>query len=420
MKLTHYISIRYIGISCLVLLISIPVFYVVIQKVLTNNIDENLKDQKKWTTKQLKSADLGSFHIFDERIKIEENPEKLNHNKVFTEDIFNKKDDETESFRVIEFPVTTSTKTYNVRIQQSLVESEDLLKSILYLLFGILGLLIISLFIINIIVKRNIWSPFYHTLDELKNFRIDEANSLNLKGTKIRELNDLNTALNTLTEKNKKLYQSQKEFTENASHELQTPLAIIQNNVELVWQTEPISEEQAEFLENISEANTRMSRLNKSLLLLSKIDNQQFNDIEVVNFNVLSEKFLKSNTDQIQFKNINIKTDFTQEMKVKMDQNLAEILINNILSNAIKYCPNNGDIFINAHENSFEIINNAENESLNMDKLFQRFQKQSSKENSTGLGLEISKKICENFGLELSYHFKDQKHHFTILNKNSL
>lgn len=420
MKLTHYISIRYIGVSCLVLLISIPVFYFVIQKVLTNNIDENLKEQKKWMIQQLQSADLESFHIFDERIKIEENPEKLNHNKVFTENIFNKKDDETESFRVIEFPVTTSTKTYNVRIQQSLVESEDLLKSILYLLFGILGLLIISLFIINMIVKRNIWSPFYHTLNELKNFRIDETNSLNLKGTKIRELNDLNTALNTLTEKNKNLYHSQKEFTENASHELQTPLAIIQNNVELVWQTEPISEEQAEFLGNISEANTRMSKLNKSLLLLSKIDNQQFNDIEVVSFNKLSEKFLKSNTDQIHFKNINIKSDFSREMKVKMDQNLAEILINNLISNAIKYCPNNGDIFINAHENSFEIINNAENESLNTDKLFQRFQKQSSKENSTGLGLEISKKICANFGLELSYYFKDQKHHFTILNKNSL
>ncbi|MGS0748476.1 sensor histidine kinase [Halpernia sp. GG3] len=123
----------------------------------------------------------------------------------------------------------------------------------------------------------------------------------------MNELSDLNASLNELAANNKKVYQSQKEFTENASHELQTPLAIIQNNVELFWQTEGISASQATILDDISNATVRMTKLNQSLLLLSKIENRQFSETQIVNFNDIANQFISNYQEQIKFKNLRLR-----------------------------------------------------------------------------------------------------------------
>ncbi|MBC7557478.1 MAG: hypothetical protein H7195_11020, partial [Chryseobacterium sp.] len=245
MRLTQYISLRYIGVSVLVMLISLPIFYFVLQNVLTNNIDESLQDQKILISRKLQNLQPENFVAFEDQINIEKNPQKKQSEKLFTDDVYNKVDKEMESFRILQFSVNTSKNSYNVRVKQSLVESEDLMKTILYLLISVLLILTATLFIINSQIKKQVWKPFYKTIAQLKNFRVDNLEGLNLKGNKISEFNDLNFSLNELSANNKKVYQSQKEFTENASHELQTPLAIVQNNIELFWQTEGISSSQA-------------------------------------------------------------------------------------------------------------------------------------------------------------------------------
>lgn len=417
MKLTHYISMRYIGVTLLVMLISIPVFYLVIQNVLTHNIDEHLKDRQSVITEKLENLTDGNVINFQEGITIDKNPAHQVEEKISTENVYNKEEKETESFRVLQFPLKTSSSFYNVKISESLVETEDLLKSILYLLLSMFGLLTLTLLFINSKIKKNIWKPFYETLDQLKNFRVDDTESLHLETTRIDELSDLNDSLNKLSATNMKVYQAQKEFTENASHELQTPLAIVQNNIELFWQTEPITEQQSEILNDISLANSRMTRLNKSLLLLSKIENKQFNNIQEVTLNQIADQFLRNYQEQIKFRNLQLETNLSTPFLVNMDFSLAEILVGNLMLNALKYAPVDSKIELNFNKDEFVISNLAKHHALDERKLFQRFQRQNNQENSTGLGLEIAKQISRSFDLNLDYSFRENRHHFRVKRK---
>jgi signal transduction histidine kinase len=417
MKLTHHISLRYIGVTVLVMLISLPIFYFVLQNVLTNNIDESLQDQKILIISKLQNLKTENFVNFEDQINIEKNPQEIQSEKLFTDNVYNNVDKEMESFRILQFSVKTSKNNFNVRVKQSLVESEDLMKTILYLLISILLILTATLFLINYEIKKKVWKPFYKTIEQLKNFRVDNLHGLNLKSSKISEFNDLNFSLNELSANNKKVYQSQKEFTENASHELQTPLAIVQNNIELFWQTDGISSTQAKILDDISNATVRMSKLNQSLLLLSKIENKQFSETQYVNFNDITHQFLTNYQEQIKFKSLKLKTDFKELFTAEFDFNLAEILIGNLLLNALKYSPKESLIEINFSKNEIRISNNAEENSLDSEKLFKRFQRQNHQEKGTGLGLEIAKKIADSFNVKLNYKFENNRHFF-ILNKN--
>lgn len=414
MRLTQYISLRYIGVTVLVMLFSLPIFYFVLQNVLTNNIDESLQDQKILITRKLQHLTSENFVTFEDQINIEKNPQEIQSEKLFTDDVYNKMDKEMESFRILEFSIKTSKNDYNVRVKQSLVESDDLMKTILYLLISVLLILTATLFLINSQIKKKVWKPFYKTIEQLKNFRVDNLLDLNLKNSRISEFNDLNFSLNELSANNKKVYQSQKEFIENASHELQTPLAIVQNNIELFWQTEGISSPQAKILDDISNATVRMSKLNQSLLLLSKIENRQFAETQKVNLNDLAKQFINNYQEQIKFKNLRIETDFKDIFTAEIDFNLAEILVGNILLNALKYAPKESLVEVYFSKKEMIISNAAEENSLDDEKLFKRFQRQNHQEKGTGLGLEIAKKIADSFHLNLSYQFKNKQHCFLL------
>lgn len=414
MKLTRYISIRYIGVTVLVMLISIPVFYLVLQNVLTGNIDESLQNQKTLITKKLQNVDNKNFVILENEIQVTKSSVAIPNEKLFTKEIYNKEEDEKEFFRILQFSVKSNSENYNVQIKESLVESEDLLKIILKLLISILLVLVGTLLFINYNIKQKVWKPFYKTLAELKNFRVDKTGELKLEKSKINELNDLNLSLNELSSTNKKVYQSQKEFTENASHEIQTPLAIVQNNIDLLWQTENISEDQAKLMDEISTATIRMSKLNQALLLLSKIENKQFSETEEVNLNRLAEVFFKNYQEQIKFKELEIKTQFSRFFLVNINSNLAEILVGNLVLNALKYAPKGSEIQALFTENEIHISNKGNGKSLATDLLFKRFQRQNNQENGTGLGLEIAKQIANSASLKLTYEFKENRHFFIL------
>ena len=414
MKLTRYISIRYIGVTVLVMLISIPVFYLVLQNVLTGNIDESLQNQKTLITKKLQNVDNKNFVILENEIQVTKSSVAIPNEKLFTKEIYNKEEDEKEFFRILQFSVKSNSENYNVQIKESLVESEDLLKIILKLLISILLVLVGTLLFINYNIKQKVWKPFYKTLAELKNFRVDKTGELKLEKSKINELNDLNLSLNELSSTNKKVYQSQKEFTENASHEIQTPLAIVQNNIDLLWQTENISEDQAKLMDEISTATIRMSKLNQALLLLSKIENKQFSETEEVNLNRLAEVFFKNYQEQIKFKELEIKTQFSRFFLVNINSNLAEILVGNLVLNALKYAPKGSEIQALFTENEIHISNKGNGKSLATDLLFKRFQRQNNQENGTGLGLEIAMQIANSASLKLTYEFKENRHFFIL------
>ena len=414
MKLTHHISIRYIGVTSIVMLLTIPVFYFIILFVMMNSVDETLLFQKQWIEKKLKTISPVNFISYNNNIIITSGASAYDKERIFNQDIYIPEDNEIVTHRVLEFTTEANGKLYHIRCQKSLVENEDLLKSIIAMQSGIFIILLTSLLFINRNLNRKVWKPFYKTLNELHNYRVDKQSSLDLLPVKINELNDLNESINELTKRNHQLYIEQKEFTENASHELQTPLAIMQSNIDLFLQTSPITEEQALIIENLTDANQRMNKLNKALLLLAKIENNQFPNKERIYLGEIILKTVSRYEDATQQKNITLFTALDKEAEIYADKTLAEILFGNLISNAIRHTIQNGLIEITLNKNSFKITNTATGKALDAQKLFKRFQKSGTDSHSIGLGLEISQKIGNLYGCQINYSFDSNRHCFTV------
>ena len=223
----------------------------------------------------------------------------------------------------------------------------------------------------------------------------------------------MNKAIEQLADRNYKSYLSQKEFTENAAHEMQTPLAIFQSKLELLMQTKNLSEEQAILMASLSEATSRLSKLNKALLLLSKIENNQFTEDETVDVTALTNKLIdifnkQATTDEILFK-----TTFLNHLSISFNPTLIDILLSNLISNAIKHNPGRGLIEISISGRQWK-ISNPGSPLISPDRIFERFQKGTSSQASTGLGLAIVKKISDTNGIAIQHEYENNWHSFTI------
>jgi len=219
-----------------------------------------------------------------------------------------------------------------------------------------------------------------------------------------------------MTKKMRRDYLNLREFNENASHEIQTPLAIIRSKLELLIQEEGLNHEQVELINAVYEAATRMSRLNQGLLLISKIDNNQFHAIEQVNFQKIMEKTLEHFEEIINLKRIRVRNHFTAPACPLMNPVLSEILISNLISNSIRHNIEEGEIRITMDANGFEISNTGHQITVSPDELFRRFRKSERTPDSIGLGLSIVRKIVGLYQFNINYEVKGNVHrvHLTL------
>jgi signal transduction histidine kinase len=259
-----------------------------------------------------------------------------------------------------------------------------------------------------------LWRPFYNTLAKAKAFDVNDGSALKLTPESIFEFNELNSALVKMTEKISTDYRNLKEFTENASHEIQTPLALINSRVEELIQEKNVAPNQMAWIQDIHESTLRLSRLNHALLLLSKIDNGQFHEREPVNVNALMAAKLASFEELFNLKEIAISFHQTGTLILNMNGMLADVLFTNLLNNAVKHNVRQGKIEIWVDEQQFVIENTGEALDGNPEILFERFRKQNQSSHSLGLGLAIVKKISDNYKLNISYTYTTRRHTFRL------
>ena len=305
-------------------------------------------------------------------------------------------------------------KNYQIKVIKSTFEFDELMEVVLVVFILLLFLLFLITVYINIKISKLIWKPFQNTLNFIKNFNVTQTSNVNLESSSITEFDELNRSINQMTTKMIADYKNQKKFTENASHEFQTPLAIIKGKIELLLQDLTLNEEALHLLIAIENATSRLSRINKSLLVLSKIENQQFKSIEKVLVWPLIESIIDLNEDAISQKNLKFSIEKSGELAFNMNAELCFMLVNNLVQNAIRHTLPEGEIVILLKEDSFSISNTAESEALNEHYIFERFEKNSTNSNSIGLGLSIVKEIAELYNLTISYSFQNQKHIFSI------
>jgi signal transduction histidine kinase len=336
----------------------------------------------------------------------------------FTQRYFNRTDlkdakGHIEDFRQLIFGIEADGQWYKVTVSKSLEDTDHLVKSILWITSSTILLILLASLVINRIVLKRLWKPFYHTLTILKKFKINEKEELNFPATSTEEFALLIESLERSTAQAQVDYLSLKTFSENASHEIQTPIAIIQSKLDLLIQDEALTEKQSKTLQAIYDAIQRLTRLNTSLLLLAKIENNQFSTVETIDLKEKMEEKIADFQELWQAQQIAV-THSLSDSTISMNNELVDILINNLLSNATKHNHAHGNITIVLQEKALMVTNSSKEVSLDQSKLFHRFYKPSQSREDNGLGLSIIKQICDASGLKATYEFTECKHLFKI------
>lgn len=416
MRLLNRTLLSFLIYSVLVLLIVTPVFYWVVNRIIIDRVDETLQMQKKEIESRIQKinseTELKQWEDLDGEVMIESATKNF-QDSIYNSTLFNSFSNEMEPYRVLRASITFHGKPYRLVAHVSLVESEDLIKALALLQLIVLAVLLSGLSIINWWISRRIWHPFYQTLEALKKFEIEKAPSLQLKTSSIKEFEDLNRAIRQLTERDYQVYLQQKEFTENASHEMQTPLAVFQSKLELLLQTS-LSEQQAQVMESLMDATNRLGKLNKALLLLSKIENRQFVETEQVNISRFTSNLISLYKSEAEAKEIQINLEVKTDLNITYNSTLLDILLSNLISNAIRHGNSKSTIQIVVSNQEWQIQNKGPALNFSQEKIFDRFQKGNTTSSRTGLGLAIVKKICDVSDLKLSYNFEENKHFFSI------
>ncbi|MBB3187576.1 sensor histidine kinase [Microbacter margulisiae] len=325
-------------------------------------------------------------------------------------DLYNTHEQEMEPYAEYNREVYVNGVYYNIQLRQKMLEKDDLILSIGTTLFLLLLITFSVSFFVNRKMNKTIWKGFENNLHEIEGFNLARKTPIHLEATNIDEFDRLNEIIYGLTKKIQTDYSSLKEFTENASHELQTPLSIVLFNLEELLQ-QPLNEEDFKKVVTSINALKKLSHLNQSLLLLAKIENNQFAATEDIDLLEIIERKLKEFEPLIHAKKIAVEWKEKTSCYWQINPYLAEILISNLLSNALNHNTPKGSISIRITKHELAICNTGVKSPLNDETIFNRFVKGDSK--SHGLGLAIVKQICETHNATIHYE-QGENHCFKL------
>ena len=303
---------------------------------------------------------------------------------------------------------------YELEISMSTLERNDMIETLFRFLIALYILLLLCIIVGNSIILKTTFRPLQKLLNWINSIvpgkKILPLNSQ----TSVYEFDRLNQAVMNMTKRNLEAHEQQKQLIENTSHELQTPLAVALNKIELLMQTEELTEQQMGEIDEIYKTLNRAARLNRSMLLLSRIENNQFENKQEINLNTLVQKISADFIEIYSAKEFRFSIEEKSTCTVLMDEMLAQTLLSNLIKNAFVHTQEQGSISVELDEKQV-IIRNSGSKSLDANKIFNRFYYSDKKneETSTGLGLAIVKSITDTHHIQLTYHF-NQEHIFTL------
>jgi len=418
MKLSTRTNLYYIIFSLFAFTIGGLVFNHYLNRIFDDRIEQDLQTEKLLIQREIdhldSMPDLRSVYGNLLQITLFNHPRK-HFERLQDTVLFDSKSDNFRLYRHLR--VESNSKEgqgYIISLFKSLESKQKLTQSIIVSFVILFFILLGSMIFMNNVIMRRVWTPFYRTLQILNRYDLNSQEALNLSRTNIREFRLLNETLDKMSEKILKDYQNLKEFNENAAHELQTPLAVIKSKLDLLIQNEQLDKFQLDLIRSVYEATSRMSKLNQGLILISRIQNNQFSEPEDIDIQVIVDKTLEHFQEMTDLKYIQVEREYTHPMILQMNRTLAESLFTNLVSNAIRHNYSNGLIKISIRSNVFTISNTGPE--LNMDprKLFDRFRKSDSRPESVGLGLSIVQKICIFYQLSLHYKYHQGFHTLVI------
>ena len=403
----------FVGLLLVSILGGITSFFV-IRAIINKEFNDKLLAEKEQLIDELHNYDelLSTYrlNIGDniQIIKVDKNPNISSFIKDTV--LFDSYEKKELNFRQITFSEKVKNDHYIITISKSLLSSEDLIEGVTEIISLIAFLFFISMLILSNLISRSIWKPFYNTIFQMKDFDVRKPKSLSFKPTKIVEFQELNKTLEKMTNQVVKDYKNLKEYTENTSHEIQTPLAIIKNQIELLMQDEHLTERQLNSINKVYESAGRLSKLKDNLSILSKIDNNQFVETASIRLADYISQRIENVEELLNIKNIEVTLNFIQNPTKEINETLAYLLFNNLISNAIKHNTSPGELYLELTNDHFLIKNTGKPLEISSNEIFERFIKSGNKPDSTGLGLSMVHRITSYYDYTISYKNSDIWH----------
>ncbi len=419
MKLLHVIGIRLLFFTTLVLAFWSVLFYRSIMQEISDEVDDALEDYaesiiiKETRGEKLPSVSNGSNNQFFLRKVTEEYADSHPKTQFEDRDVYVKEINEYVPARIYTYIYKGSDGSWNeIEVSTPHVDKEELREEIFSWLMFLLTAILLVIVVVNVWAIKNSMRPLQNLLKWLDAYRLGKDNQPLDNPTNISEFIKLNEAAVQSMARNEKLFEQQKQFIGNAAHELQTPIAVCINRLEMMLDDDTLSEHQIEELGKTLQTLGNLSRLNRSLLLLSKIENGQFNDNKLIDLSAQLASLLADYEDIYSHRQISVEMQVKAPFIVKMDESLSSVLLSNLIKNAYIHNLDGGKISISMNHNELRISNTG-SYPLDEKKVFNRFYN-SGKKTSTGLGLSIAKAICTQYNLHIRYRFGEGRHLFIV------
>ncbi|PWJ54990.1 signal transduction histidine kinase [Dyadobacter jejuensis] len=409
--------------SLVVLAGSIPAYYLIIDYTWTNELDKHHSAIKTKITNRLNGLDAS-------QVDMAENIRMLNHlepgfhlkrvaeaeiapDRRYSEIRFDDFMQDREQFRGLVTFITIHGQSYRLTIETNMEEVDETIGIIAAVAIFFLVLLLGGFIYLNRRTSLKLWNPFYQTIDQLQRFQLNNQAQIDFPPTQIKEFDTLQKSLQALIDRNIKSFQLQKRFTENASHELQTPLAIIKSKLDLLLQQKELTATQAQLITSATESLNRVAKINKNLLLLAKIENHQFQNPVPVDLEEEIHAAVERFEELYEYKHPEFLLAVEPAAPLMADPTLVQILLNNLIQNACKYSPPKSVIGLQLNNNDL-FIKNPGQAPLIEKELYSRFGQATRPDSGNGLGLAIAHEICRYYGWPITYAYTQGSHVFHI------
>lgn len=421
MKLIQKIALRLSMVLIPVIALWAMIFYFVTVEEINDEVDDLLRSYseqliaKKLANQELPVADIIAGMHYSISQVAEEYADSHPRTKYYDSELYINETDEDEPARFLKtFFYDAEGRYFELIAAIPTFEKEDLIEAILWWIAALYLILLVTVIVITLAVFQKSIRPLYEILDWLNAYTPGKTQDKLAADTDIYEFRQLEQAVTEATDRSNEAYEKQKQFIGNASHELQTPLAVLGGRIDWMLDNDSLGEENIGELVKMKREVVHISRLNKTLLLLTKIDNGQFPDVMDVNLSSIVQSQKEMYEEIFSRKNIHCSLEMQDSpVVVRMNETLATILVTNLIKNAFMHSPEGGIVTIALDGNGLAVENSGE-APLDRERIFDRFYQGAKKEGSTGLGLALAKTIADKNGMQFSYSFADGRHRFRI------
>lgn len=415
MKLQTQSSIYLSSFSLFVFILIGIVFYSLLRKLSNDELDAILRQERAEVLSNpelLMIANQAGAPFFSRLIATEIAQYPGNQETFYDSVTVVRESEEKSAIRCLKFYKIVQDQPIEFILFKSKLPAQELVRQIILSVTLIAILFLLGIYLLNRFAFRRIWKDFYNTINVLNNYN-PKQKALRLPASRINEFRTLNEEIEKMTRRVSDTYDNLNNFTSHTTHEIQTPLSVIRLKSELLMQTANLSNEQLQLIGSIGDNSRHLSQLNRSLALLFKIDHHHYSSTGKFFPATGIVRQLDNLKELIDIKELKLKTSLPSDITVPMDPSLGDILVHNLVKNAIVHNLPGGILDIELRAGHLRIVNNGSELLHPTDHYFSEFTK-SPDSKGLGLGLSLVRKICEVSNITVKYTYSNGLHQFDI------